>query len=347
MTKSILLWLLATFLLTTVSIAEAQQQGKLHRIGFLSPRLGSATTDPHRIAFRQGLHELGCIEGANVVIEYRHGEGKIERLPELAAELVRLKVDVIVTSPAPPAILAAQQATRTIPIVMAGANVDPVAAGFVASLARPGGNITGLTNLEIDLHGKRLELLKEAFSRISRVAVLWPPTQQEQGLKEIHAAGQALGIQIQSLTVSRLGDLESAFSAISQESADAFLVASIALTLDNRARIIDFTAERRLPAMYGSRLFVDAGGLMFYAQSSADVYRHANLLGRFQVDHHLKLRGLLHGAPRRYVRRQDPERDQSSRVDPTECAGPGRQDNQMTVSSEEKAVSQQKPGEKS
>ncbi len=196
--------------------AEAQKAGKVYRIGYLgggSPghlRRIKSKPPPHHIAFWQGLRELGY----DFVKEYRFAEGKIERLPDLAAELVRLKVDVIVTSPAPPAIRAAQGATRTIPIVMAGANVDPVEAGFVASLARPGGNITGLTNLTARLHAKRLELLKEAFPRISRVAILWPPPDQKQAMKEIEAAGQALGIQIQSVVPTRwarrFGNIESA-----------------------------------------------------------------------------------------------------------------------------------------
>ena len=150
--------------------AEAQQAGKVYRIGYLGGRSALPTTE---VAFREGLRELGYVEGQNLVIEYRSAEGKRKRLPDLFAELVRLKVDVIVPSPAPPAIRAAQRATRTIPIVMAGVHVDPVGAGFVISLARPGGNITGVTHLDARLHPKRLELLKEAFPRTSRVATLW------------------------------------------------------------------------------------------------------------------------------------------------------------------------------
>ncbi|MCH7912040.1 MAG: ABC transporter substrate-binding protein [Deltaproteobacteria bacterium] len=168
------------------------------------------------------------MEGQNLVIEYRYAEGKIKRYPDLAAELVRLKVDVIVTAPSPALIRAAQRATRTIPIVMSGANVDPVEAGFVVSLARPRGNITGLINLNAQLHAKRLELLKEAFPRISRVAILWTRGQQKQGMKKLEGVGQALGIQIQSLVVTarRPSNLDSAFSAISQERPDGLLVES-------------------------------------------------------------------------------------------------------------------------
>jgi len=227
------------------------------------------------MGFRQGMRELGYVEGQNYVLEYRSAERKRERLPEIAAELVRLKVDVIVAPGAPGYIRAVQRATRTIPIVMIAIRVDPVKAGFVMSLARPGGNITGITNLESDLHPKRLELLKEAFPRISRVAILWPQGHQKQGMKNLEATGQALGIQIQSLVVTsgRLGTLESAFSAMSRERPDGLIVASTALTLDHRARIIDFAAKRRLPAVYARRQFMDAGGLMSYGANSQHLNR--------------------------------------------------------------------------
>jgi putative ABC transport system substrate-binding protein len=224
---------------------------------------------------RQGLRELGYVDGQNLVIEYRSAEGKPERRPEMAAELVRLKVDVIVTPGGPGVIRAAEGATRTIPIVIAGFRVDPVEAGFVVSLARPGGNITGLTNLDEQLHAKRLELLKEAFPRISRVAILWPPDQQKQGMKELDAAGQALGIQIRSLLARRLGDVESAFSAISQERPDGLLVGLSRLINRHRAQIVEFTAKRKLPTIYSQRRFVDAGGLMFYGVKVSDLFRRA------------------------------------------------------------------------
>ncbi|MFQ5853167.1 MAG: ABC transporter substrate-binding protein [Candidatus Binatia bacterium] len=257
--------------------AQAQQAGKLYRIGLLRYRGGPPTTSSTYMELRQGLRELGYVEGQNFVIEYRSAEGKRERRAEMAAELVRLKVDVIVASPAPPAIRALQRATRTIPIVMAGVLVDPVEAGFVVSLARPGGNITGLTNLESELHGKRLELLKEAFPRISRVAILWNPAQQKHAMKEVKAAGQALGIEIRPLVVGRrhLFSHESAFSAISRERPDGLLVATSGLTLrpGHRARIIEFTAKRRLPTIYSRSQFVDAGGLMSYGMDFQHLYR--------------------------------------------------------------------------
>ncbi len=255
--------------------AEAQQAGKVYRVGYLRFRCGSLTTNTRYKVFRQRLHKLGYVEGQNLVIEYRCADRKPERRPEVAAELVRLKVDVIVAPGAPGYIRAAQRATRTIPIVLIAIRVDPVKAGFVASLAKPGGNITGITNLETDLYPKRLELLKEAFPRISRVAILWPQGQQTQGMKELEATGQALGIQIQSLVTrpGRLGSLESAFSAMSRERPDGLLVASTALTLDHRARIINFAAKRRLPAVYARRQFMDAGGLMSYSADSLHINR--------------------------------------------------------------------------
>ncbi len=252
--------------------AEAQQVGEVYRIGYLSVR----GPDPDKrplAAFHQGLRELGYIEGQNLVIEYRYAEGKVKRYPDLAAELVRLKVDVIVTQGGSPRLIrAAQRATRTIPIVMTGVHVDPVEAGIVVSLARPGGNITGLTNLAAKLHTKQLELLKEAFPQISRVAILWPRPHQHHAMKEVEAVGQALGIQIQSLVVTgpRSISLESAFSAISRERSDGLLVVT---TRHPRARFIEFTAKRRLPTIYDYSLFVDAGGLMSYGTDFQHLYR--------------------------------------------------------------------------
>jgi len=262
--------------------AEAQQAGKVYRIGYLGSRSGLPTTE---IAFREGLRELGYVEGQNLVIEYRYAGFAKRPLGELAAklaaELVRLKVDVIVTSSAPPVIRAAQRTTRTIPIVMGGVHGDPVEAGFVASLARPGGNITGLTSISAKLHPKRLELLKEAFPRMSRVAILWPPDQQEHAMKEVKAAGQALGIQIQPLVIRQgLGILESAFSAIlhsgraqPRESPRGLLVVTTFFMIANKARMFEFAAERKLPAIYDRGPFVDAGGLMYYGTDLVELRR--------------------------------------------------------------------------
>ncbi len=267
---------LATVILIFVHQAEAQQSGKIHRIGYLSVR-GPDREKRRLAAFHQGMRELGYIEGQNLVIEYRYAEGKIKRYPDLAAELVRLKVDVIVTSPSPTLIRAAQRTTRTIPIVMLATPVDPVEAGFVVSLARPGGNITGLTNFDVKLHPKRLELLKETFPRISRVVILWTKGQQKQAMKEVKAAGQAMGIQIQYLVVAarRPSTLDSAFSAISQERPDGLLVASSRLTLRHRARVIELTAKRRLPTIYDNSIFMNAGGLMVYDADRQHLHRRA------------------------------------------------------------------------
>jgi putative ABC transport system substrate-binding protein len=236
-------------------------------------------------AFRQRLRELGYVEGQNVVIEYRYGELDPSRLSVLATELANLKVDAILTSPDEPPIRAVQLATRTIPVVMPGIVVDPLEPTFwgekqraplVASLAKPGGNFTGLTNFDSDLHAKRLELLKEGFPRISRVALLWPRAQQQkQTLKDIEALRQALGIEIQSLAAGSLEDFERALAAMSRESPDALLVARSQVILNHRERVIGFAATKRLPTIFAESLFVEGGGLMSYGADAQDLYRRA------------------------------------------------------------------------
>ena len=267
---------LAVVILVFVRQAEAQQAGKVYRVGYLRLGAGSPTSSSGYMGFRQGMRELGYVEGQNYVLEYRSAERKRERLPEIAAELVRLKVDVIVTS-AGPAIRAAKRATSTIPIVMLGGSaLNPVAAGLVASLARPGGNMTGLIKLAGQLHGKRLELLKEVSPRLSRVAILWPGGQQKQAMKEVKAVGQALGIQIQSfLIATRLDQLESAFSAINRDLPHALLVATVRAALNHRARVIDFANKRQLLTIFDQSLFVTAGGLMSYGVDHPALYRRA------------------------------------------------------------------------
>ncbi len=268
--------------------AEAQQAGKVYRVGYISS--GSPATNSGYIATLQGLRELGYVEGKNIIIEYRsrstkrtHGHRSTKRFEhslKMAAELVRLKVDVIVVSHAPPDVRAAQRATRTIPIVMGGIHVDPVKAGFVVSLARPGGNITGLTNLAWKLHAKQLELLKEAFPRISRVAIMWRSPHQKQATKEIKAVAQALGIQIQPLVVTgRPMDeyFDSAFSAISREHSDGLLVgfARSYSAIPSHARMIEFAVKRRLPTIYAGSGFAKAGGLMSYSADGQHLSRRA------------------------------------------------------------------------
>jgi putative ABC transport system substrate-binding protein len=274
MRKDIVCSVLAIFLLTSVCPAEAQQPTKVPRIGYL----GGASTSANaaRIeAFRQGLRELGYVEGKNIVIEWRSSEGKADRLPGLAAELVRLKVDVIVTGGAA-ATRPAKEATVTIPIVMAQDN-DPVGNGFVASLARPGGNITGLATLAPELSGKLLELLKETVPRLSRVAVLGTSTIPGSGqmLREVELAAEAFGVKLQYLDVLSPKDIEPAFRAAGKGRADAVLVLGGPVLVSHRTQIADLTAKNRLPAVYGQAEFMDAGGLMFYGASITEMFRRA------------------------------------------------------------------------
>jgi putative tryptophan/tyrosine transport system substrate-binding protein len=252
--------------------ARAQQSKKIHRLGYLSLGLG---IQPGEEAFQQGLRELGYVDGQNIVIEWRFAKGKADLLPELAAELVRLKVDVIIAS-ATQAIQAAKQATKTIPIVFPTAG-DPVAYGLVDSLARPGGNITGLSNLSLDLGGKRLELLKEALPRISRVAVLYDP-QLQLSLKETQTAAQVLGVKVQALEVRAAADIESAFSAMKKERADSLITMPPPSISVHRKRILQLTEENRLPAMHSSKTWVEAGGLMSYGPDVFDNVRGAAIL---------------------------------------------------------------------
>ncbi len=274
MRRKILFVVLATILLATVSFAEAQQPKKVPRIGYLGSNF--PTTNPARIeAFRQGLRELGYVEGKNIDLEWRYAEGKADRLPGLAAELVRLKVDIILTSGST-STGHAKEATVTIPIVMAQVN-DPVANGFVASLARPGGNITGLATLAPEISGKQLELLKEIVPRLSRVAVLGTSTQpgNAQSLRETELAARAFGVKLQYLDVLSSKDIETAFRAASKGRADVVLVLGGAVLNSHRTQIADLAAKNRLPAVHGQPEFMDAGGLMFYGASITEMFRRA------------------------------------------------------------------------
>jgi putative ABC transport system substrate-binding protein len=261
-------------MILSVPVVAAQSPVKAARIGVLSG--GAASTQAVRWeAFRQGLKEFGYVEGRNIVIEYRYAEGKPERLPTLAAELVRLKVDLILSA-GEQGVRAAKQASQTIPIVVALAG-DLVGPGYVASLARPGGNITGQTTLVSELSAKRLELLKTAFPKVSRVAILWNPTNAANvaAFKETEVAARALRIQLLPLDVRRADDFAGAFPAALRARADALIAVGDTLLLTHRARIADFAAKNRLPAMYGNEDFMDAGGLMFYGPNVADMYRRA------------------------------------------------------------------------
>ena len=269
-----LLATLTVALLAAALAAAGQQPAKIARIGRLSP--SSAAGDaPDLTGLRQGLHDLGWVEGQNVAIEARFAEGKVDRLPDLAAELVRLKVDVLVPGSTPGA-LAAKKATATIPIVMVMSG-DPVASGLIASLARPGGNVTGVSFLGQELNEKRLELLKEAVPGATRVAVLVDPAYPNIGstLKGMEGAARALGVQLRVLKVHDPSEFEKAFAAMSKERARALIVLPDILLWTHRRRIVELAAKSRLPAMYGFREYVDAGGLMFYGALLSDMYRRA------------------------------------------------------------------------
>jgi ABC-type uncharacterized transport system substrate-binding protein len=250
--------------------------GKVYRIGILG-NIPLTNPEGARLwgAFIQGLRDLGYVEGQNITIEYRFSEGQYERLPDLAADLVRLKVDVIV-APATQNVLVAKQATRTIPIVMTGAG-DPVGNGLVASLARPGGNVTGLSILAFETVGKQLELLKEIVPGFSRVAVLGNPTTQMYSawLGEVKVAARSLGVQLQILEARGPDNFESAFAAMTRERVGALLVPTDGMFLLHRTRIVELAAKSRLPAMYGTKEYVDVGGLMVYGASLRDNFRRA------------------------------------------------------------------------
>ena len=275
MKQTITTFALSAMLLTLCFPAEALQPTKVPRIGYLSPT--SPSVSPTRIdAFRQGLRELGYIESKNIVIEYRYAEGKFDRLPSLAAELVSFKVDLIVTT-GPTVTRAAKEATTTVPIVMA-TDTDPVGNGFVASLARPGGNITGLSALAPELSGKQLELLKEVVPKLSRVAVFGTSTNpgNAQMLREVKLAAGAFGVKLQYLEVRSPKDIETAFRAATKERAEAvlYLVAGL-VDAGHRTEITDLAVNSRLPVIYTGRASVEAGGLMSYGVNTADLDRRA------------------------------------------------------------------------
>jgi putative ABC transport system substrate-binding protein len=250
---------------------NAQQAESKYTVGILSA--GSNVAELTTVV--AALRELGWVEGKNVVFEPRFAENRLERLPELATVLVRLKVDVIAAA-GTLAPLAAKQATSTIPIVMTAAG-DPLGSGLVASLARPGGNVTGMSLMAPDLGGKRLELLKEVVPRLARVAVLWNAANPYSALvfKETQAAGRTLGIEIQSLEVRAPDDFDGAFEAARREHPDALITVEDPLTFSHRLRVADFTAEQRLPSLHGLREFTAAGGLMSYGANLVDLFRRA------------------------------------------------------------------------
>jgi putative ABC transport system substrate-binding protein len=254
----------------------AQQPAKIARIGFLYPASPEGVGAVRLQWFRDALRELGYVEGKNLQLEVRWGEGKLDRLPALAAELVQLKVDVIVAASSP-AVLAASQATRTIPIVMPTSS-DPVGDGLVASLARPGGNITGLSQMAPELGEKRIQLLKEMFPKVSHaMAVLWNPDYvgMRARFEQARVAAPAVGLTVRSVEVRDARELDVAFEAIIREHPEALLLLVDPLTLSQRARIVEFAAEQRLPAIYETRDFVDVGGLISYGPNVPDLFRRA------------------------------------------------------------------------
>ena len=271
--KDILRFAMAVTLMGFGVVAEAQQSAKTSRMGLLTwagPSLASSPTP-----FDQGLRQLGYVEGQNIAIERRYANGQMDRLPGFAVDLARLPLDVILTQSFPAA-LAAKQATSTIPIVAMGAG-DPVATGLVVSFARPGGNITGVSALETELSGKRLELLKEAFPKLARVAVLWNAADFGMTLKfrEIELAAQALRVAVQALAVREPKDFDGAFSEMMRKRPDALFVITDPLTQLNRKQLVELTTKSRLPAMYENSSYVDDGGLMAYGPSQAENLQRA------------------------------------------------------------------------
>jgi putative ABC transport system substrate-binding protein len=267
---------LATFFLTTASLAQAQQPKKIYRIGYVSGSGDANNPGTSLEAFRQGLRDLGYIDGKNILVEYRYAEGKPDRIPSLVAELVQLKVDVLVT-PVFPAIIAAKQATKTIPIVMVTL-VDPVATGLIDSLAHPGGNVTGLTNLARELSGKRLELLTEVVPKLGRVGVLWDVSAPAAaiGFKEYEAVARALKIRLQSLEVrSPNPDFEGAFRAATKGRARALITIRSSIMNRYEKQIAELAIKNRLPSMYEGSPYVEAGGLMSYSANIDESFKRA------------------------------------------------------------------------
>ena len=275
MNPKLFLWLLTAILLVSIHRAGAQQPKKVSHIGYLAA--GSPSTRQYSIdAFGQGLQDLGYIEGKNIVIEYRWAEGTYDRFPELAAELVRLKVDVII-APQTLAALAAKNATKTIPVITV-TPVDPVGAGLVASLARPGGNVTGLSQFSsTEITGKQLELLKEVFKNLNQVAVLTNPGNRSVAslVKEAKVAARSLGVELFIVEVREASKLDGAVSVIKKDRASAFLIVNDPIFVDNRSHITALAASSRLAAMYPSSTYVDDGGLMSYGADIPDLHRRA------------------------------------------------------------------------
>jgi putative tryptophan/tyrosine transport system substrate-binding protein len=262
---------LCTLLLAVSVRAEAQQTKKVARIGYLT--LGPPSSSPSNLnALREGLRQLGYVEGQNIIIEYRYAESRTERFPDLVADLLRLKVDMIVAS-GTQANLAAKRGTGTIPIVMANSD-DPLGSGLVKSLARPGGNVTGFSSMGQELGGKRLELFREAFPKVRRLAVLWHTTANP-AFRQMQTPAQTLGFKILSLEVGGPDDFDNAFAMVTRERSDGLFTVTAAFMTVNRKRIVKFATKNRLPAIYHNEQFVEDGGLMSYAASIRDLHHRA------------------------------------------------------------------------
>jgi putative ABC transport system substrate-binding protein len=272
MNPRIVNWLVLVFHLTVVPFVQAQYTGKLYRVGYVST-VGSP--DANFEELRSGLRDLGYVEGKNIAFEYRAAQGKAELIPGFVADLVQMKVDLLFC-PNLPAIHAAKEATKTIPIVMIS-NVDPVELGLVESFARPGGNITGMTLQSLELSGKRLELLKETFPKLNRVALVWNEGDQSMNLitKQVQAAAPPLGVTIQPSGVRDPSDLEAAFAKITQSPPDALFSVADRLITSQRKKILEFAAKNKIPTMFAAQAAVEAGALMSYGPSRAEVSRRA------------------------------------------------------------------------
>jgi len=275
MKKRMIQLAVGTLLIVCGAFVQAQQPKKVPRIGYLSST-DRANESTRAEAIRLALRELGHIDGQNITTEYRYAEGKGHRIPELAAELVRLKVDIIVVTGGNDRIQAVKNATKTIPIVMTGTGADPVEGGLVESLARPGGNLTGITNLSTELGGKRLELLKEAVPKLARVAVLYDaanPSSVREVKEDLPVAARALGLTVQPWEVRAADGFENVFAAIGKQRPDGLYLPTGPLMFSNAKRIASFALKSRLPSVYSNRTAVDAGGLISYGADLADSYR--------------------------------------------------------------------------
>jgi putative tryptophan/tyrosine transport system substrate-binding protein len=268
-------WVVTVIIVAVVSPADAQQHGKIPRVGILLPSAPSTAADANLEAFLEGLRDLGYVEGRNISLEYRWAENREDQYSPLVAELIRLKVDVIFTS-STPAVLVAKQATKTIPIVFPVSS-DPVSVGIVDSFARPGGNATGLSSMASELWPKRMELLKEAFPKVSRLAMIWNSSNPGMKLraKETVATAGPLGVTVQDRGVPNLDGLEIVFTTLSKDRPDALLTMVDPFTRFYLKKILEFAAKNRLPAMYEERSFVEAGGLISYGPSIAELYRRS------------------------------------------------------------------------